>query len=213
MFLSVYCYEKISYGLRSGFWHSHPSYLCEIGHNCLWWRYLLGKPHGSLGKNPWQFNHLPPRILQKILTLLANAYHSYTTMRNHLVRPPTSITTSWEHLITMIHLHTLPMRKGKEHRRNRKRKIIWFNPPCCSGVKTNIAKDFLRAIDKHCPLTNPLHRLFNRNTIRLTVANVRMLIQSHNREVLQQARDYPEPQLCNCRVRNDCPDSPVLRFN
>ena len=33
--------------------------------------------------------------------------------------------------------------------KTRKRKIIWFNPPFNAAVKTNIAKEFLKLIDKH----------------------------------------------------------------
>ena len=32
---------------------------------------------------------------------------------------------------------------------NRKRKIIWFNPPFNQQVKTNIGKSFLKLVKKH----------------------------------------------------------------
>ena len=52
----------------------------------------------------------------------------------------------------------------KERRsRNRKRNIIWFNPPYNKNVSTNIAKKFLNRIDKHFPRTNKLHKIFNNN--------------------------------------------------
>ena len=34
--------------------------------------------------------------------------------------------------------------------KNRKRKIIWFNPPYSSNVSTNIGKRFLKIVDRHC---------------------------------------------------------------
>ena len=35
--------------------------------------------------------------------------------------------------------------------RNRKRQIIWFNPPYSVNVKTNVGKLFIRLTDKHFP--------------------------------------------------------------
>ena len=40
---------------------------------------------------------------------------------------------------------------GTPLRRNRNRKIIWFNPPYIVNVKTNIGRILLRLIDKHFP--------------------------------------------------------------
>ncbi len=38
-------------------------------------------------------------------------------------------------------------------RRNRQRKIIWYNPPYSRNVETNIQRNFLQLIDKHFPPT------------------------------------------------------------
>ena len=50
----------------------------------------------------------------------------------------------------------------------RSRNIIWFNPPYNSNVKTNIGHKFLQAIDDCFPKNNPLHKIFNRNTLKLS---------------------------------------------
>ena len=44
-------------------------------------------------------------------------------------------------------------------KRNRKRKIMWFNPPFNLKTKTKIGKLFLNLLDKHFPPHNKLHRL------------------------------------------------------
>ena len=41
--------------------------------------------------------------------------------------------------------------------RSRKRNIIWFNPPFNLSVKTNIAAEFLKIIDKCFPKGHPLN--------------------------------------------------------
>ena len=52
-------------------------------------------------------------------------------------------------------------------RRNRNRKIIWFNPPYSLNMKTSNSRIFLRLIDKHF-LRHKYHKLFNRNNIRIS---------------------------------------------
>ena len=41
--------------------------------------------------------------------------------------------------------------------KNRKRKIIWFNPPFCKLANIDVGKYFLRLIDKHFKQDNILH--------------------------------------------------------
>ena len=40
--------------------------------------------------------------------------------------------------------HATDTREGK---RNRKRNIVWFNPPFSESVKNNIGKEFLKLVD------------------------------------------------------------------
>jgi hypothetical protein len=40
---------------------------------------------------------------------------------------------------------------NKSRSKNRKRKIIWFNPPYSKNVKTNVGATFIRLINKHFP--------------------------------------------------------------
>ena len=42
-------------------------------------------------------------------------------------------------------------------RKNRNRKIIWFNPPYSKYVKTNIGKLFIKLVRKHFPKNNKYH--------------------------------------------------------
>ena len=53
-------------------------------------------------------------------------------------------------------------------RNTRQRNILWFNPPYSKNVATNVGKCFLSLIDKHFPKSNPLHKIFNRNTLKLS---------------------------------------------
>ena len=52
--------------------------------------------------------------------------------------------------------------------RQRKRNIIWFNPPFSKSVVTKIGKTFLRLIDRYFPPHHKLHKLFNRNNVKVS---------------------------------------------
>ena len=87
----------------------------------------------------------------------------------------------------------------------RKRKIIWFNPPFSRSVKSNIGRTFLCLLSKHFPQNHTMHKIFNRNTVKISYSclrNIGSIISSHNRNILS-----PKQQSfgCNCRVRNECP--------
>ena len=97
--------------------------------------------------------------------------------------------------------------------RNRKsRDITWFNPPYNEAVTTDVGRRFLGLIDKHFPKTNPLSRLINRNTVKVSYSctrNVKCIIQSHNAKLLNADEQVPprEEKSCNCQRRNKhkCP--------
>ena len=73
-------------------------------------------------------------------------------------------------------------------RRKRQRNILWFNPPYSRTVKTKIGKFFLQLIKKHFPKEYKFHKIFNRNTLKLSYScmpNIKTKINAHNREILQ----------------------------
>ncbi len=88
-------------------------------------------------------------------------------------------------------------------RRNRQRNIIWFNPPFSKNVKTNIARNFLCLIDKHFPPNHKLHKIFNRNTVKVSYScmnNVKSIISGKSKS---QCDEVIDP--CTCREKKTCP--------
>ena len=59
-------------------------------------------------------------------------------------------------------------KEQRKQKRNRSRNIIWFNPPFSSNVITNVAKLFLNLLNLHFPKSNKLHKIFNRNTVKVS---------------------------------------------
>ena len=90
--------------------------------------------------------------------------------------------------------------------KNRKRNIIWFNPPFSKNVTTNIGKYFLQLIQTHFPNNNKYHKIFNKNNLKLSYScmnNMRSIINAHNKEILTEKKT-PKTN-CNCINKSDCP--------
>ena len=102
--------------------------------------------------------------------------------------------------------------------RNRKRKILWFNPPFSTMVETNIGAKFLKLVDQHFPENNPLRKIFNRNSIKVSyrcTPNLSNIISGHNTQILKQIENPEEEERkCNCPKGSACPlDGQCLETN
>ena len=101
-------------------------------------------------------------------------------------------------------------RKNKDKKRNRKRNIIWFNPPYSNHVSTNIGNLFFQILDKHFPKTSRFHKIFNRNTVKLSYScmpNLSNIISNHNKKLLNQTsvNNLNSNPTCNCKNKSLCP--------
>ena len=52
--------------------------------------------------------------------------------------------------------------------KDRKRTIIWFNPPSSKNVVRKLGHYFLKSLDKHFPWQRKLHKIFNKNTVKVS---------------------------------------------
>ena len=98
------------------------------------------------------------------------------------------------------------MARPTKRKRNRKKNIIWFNPPYSRNVSTNIEKKFLHLVDKHFPRSNKLHKIFNRNTVKVSYSctdNMAKIIKNHNKKATSKVA--PTSPQCNCREKDTCP--------
>ena len=98
----------------------------------------------------------------------------------------------------------------KKKKCQRKRRIIWYNPPYNIYVRSNIGRDFLQLIDKHFHKNHPLYKIINRNTIKISYSctnNISHIIKGHNKQILEKFNNSYQPSTknCNCRVKASCP--------
>ena len=87
-------------------------------------------------------------------------------------------------------------------KRCRKRKQIYFNPPYSTGVNSRVGGQILSLVDSCFTSTNPLRKIFNRHTVKVsyrTTPNMQQVITSHNRKLLTK----PVARKCTCK--SNCP--------
>ena len=95
---------------------------------------------------------------------------------------------------------------NNEENKKRRRKIIWFNPPFFKSVKSKIGKTFLNLIKRYFPETNKLHKIFNKNTVKVSyscVSNMSSILSSHNVNVINPYKK--QTYGCNCTIMESCP--------
>ena len=94
-----------------------------------------------------------------------------------------------------------PMEDKIVKRSRRKRREIWFNPPYSIHVKSNVGKEFLKLVDSAFPPSNPLHKIFNRHTLKLSyrcMPNMAQTVARQNKAKLSDGQDLQPPPPCSC---------------
>ena len=106
------------------------------------------------------------------------------------------------------HTHVLEYKPtAMESRRNRGRKILWFNPPFSKIVTTNVSRQFLDLLEKHFPRNHKFRKIFNRNNVKVSygcMPSVGAIINGHNKKVLKECRPLEKGE-CNCMEKGNCP--------
>ena len=94
--------------------------------------------------------------------------------------------------------------------RRRNRKVTWFNPPFNKNVKTNVGKQFLAILRETFPPTDPLHKICNKNTIKVSyrcMNNMKREVSRHNNKILNRAA-IAQTYHCSCPGKN--PDTCLI---
>ena len=103
---------------------------------------------------------------------------------------------------------TLPPAEQTSSRKRRERYpgYFWFNPPYSAGVKTPVAGDFLKIVDKHFGPGSPYHKYINRRTVKVSYCcckNVASHIAQRNHRIMQEIDE--DEKLCRCKDKTKCP--------
>ena len=144
---------------------------------------------------------LPESILKRISDISSNEYvhkNSIPTYAEALKKSGFTGNLTFTPKVTS----TTTPNEEKKH----KRKIIWFNPPYCMSVNSNIGKTFLSSLRKHFPKGSALNKIFNKSTVKVSyscMGNIASVISAHNKNILQPNKNNTWG--CNCRVKDNYP--------
>ena len=91
--------------------------------------------------------------------------------------------------------------------RNRKRKVVWFNPPYNEEVKTYTGKVFLKIVEKYFHKRHRFKKIFNTYIIKLSyscASNNKNLIKQRNSSIMKSGTNTNKKD-CNCRNKDNWP--------
>ena len=110
-----------------------------------------------------------------------------------------------------VELKYLPKEDQNKVKKKRSRyKVVWYNPPYSSQVKTMVGHLFLALVEKHFKRGTKIGGRFNRNTLKLSYSclpNMGAKLRHHNNKVLGTKQAWSEPESgvsCNCRDKTLC---------
>ena len=90
---------------------------------------------------------------------------------------------------------------------NHERNIIWFNLPFNRNVSKKIGRCFLKLLDKHFPRDHRSHKIFNRNSVKVSYSctkNMKTIINNHNKNIFGK-KPSVDTSTCNCQNKEDYP--------
>ena len=108
------------------------------------------------------------------------------------------------------HINNDHIRNNTYTNKNRQRKIIWLNSPFYQLSNVDIGKYFKKSIDKHFEKDNPLSKVFNRSTVKISYSciNIFQIIYNHNKKLLDNLnlknKETHKPP-CNYRIKENGP--------
>ena len=169
------------------------------------------RPYSKPGNNHLyvhvESNHptcITKRIPQSIQTRLSNI-SSNEDIFKHSKQEYERALREAGHKVNLTYTPNNDNTNQRQH--HRKRQITWFNPPYSQHVKTNIGKTFLELVNNHFPKENELHKICNRNTLKVSYScmnNIESTIKAHNNKIIN-TDNKRTPETCNCRNKDECP--------
>ena len=138
---------------------------------------------------------IPPQIIKQLSISTAKRKFSKNSssievLNSAKVEYENALENSGYHSIKLNYTQT----KENKPKHNRSRNIIWCNPPYYQNVISNVAKLFLNLLYHHFPKSNKLHKIFNRNTVKVSYScteNMSIINSSHNKAMQSHATVEP----------------------
>ena len=162
------------------------------------------KPNSKITYVSRASNH-PPSITKNIPRSIGKRLYTISSSKAEF----SNAKDDYQHALNEAGYTDLLTYDPEQGNKRRKWSIVWFNPPYSRNVATNIGKEFFNLLKIHFPTQHPLHRLFNKNTVKLSYSctmNMDTIIKAHNAKIFNKEEDNNSKQdkTCNCRDQATC---------
>ena len=172
-------------------------------------------PYRKPNDNPLYINknsNHPPLIKKQIPSIVNGRHTQLSSSENEFDRSAPMYNKALHESGYEIYLKYRKEAKTTKAVSNRRRRnIVWFNPPYSDNVETNIDHEFLNLITKHFPKYHRLHKICNKNNIKISYScmpNMSAVILRHNKKLLSALPKTDGPPTadpkCNCRIKTAC---------
>ena len=161
-------------------------------------------------------NH-PPNIIKQLPVMINKRISDISCNENEFNRAKPYYENALANSGYQVQMKYTP--PDQQVRKNRRRNIMYFNPPFSRSVKTDVGRVFRNLIQKHFPPHHKCRSLFNKNNLKISYScmqNMGSIIKAHNNKLLNQNQEItPDDKACNCRkdpcpVDNNCLSSSVI---
>ena len=154
-------------------------------------------------------NH-PPSVLQNIPKMVnqrLNMLSSSEDMFNSAVQQYQEALedSEYDHKLQFEEVNIFDMNEGSKKRRRRYKNEFWYNPPWNMNVQTKIGESFLKALDSEIKPDNPLRKVFNRHTIKLSYSNMpnmSKVVSTHNSKIYTKKIEEEKEQKQSLQIQN-----------
>ena len=163
------------------------------------------KPNNTIKYVHRDSNH-PPSILKNIPTSINRRLSSLSSSELMFNEIAPHYQQALQKSGYNFNLTYAPQPPQETRRKNRQRKIIYYNPPYTKNLTTNIGKEFFKLMEKHFPANHVLRPIINKNCVKISYSclpNMSKIISSHNHKILKDQIVEPDP--CTCNPPDSCP--------
>ena len=163
------------------------------------------KPDNEVNYVHVHSNH-PPNILKQIPLSIQNRLSNLSSNKEIFNQATPYYTAALQRSGYDHQFQYTPTARNHQPK-NRKRNIIWFNPPFNNNISTNIGRYFLNLVQRHFPRQHKYYKIFNKNNVKVSYScmpNVKAAINGHNKKLLTPQHANTS-RTCNCVNKETCP--------
>ena len=187
----------------------------------------FNKPNKAIRYISKYSNH-PPSILKNLPNMIETRISDLSSNRKifNETKEPYEIALRASGFDKELKFNPSTGKGERERKRIRKRHVLWYTPPYSMNVKTRIGGSLFFILNKHFPKGSELHKLFNKNTIKISYSclpNFDAILKGINTNKLNTAMtktDKPTnmKNICNsdgvcnwgCIAKDKCEEKSVV---